>query len=286
MQFVSDYRNNAVLSEMFFELVHDSFGLDLRGWAQRGNWGESYVCYSIIDEGRMIANASVSHMELLGRRPQAAWQIGTVCTRPEYRGQGCARELLNRIIDAANGQGLFLFANPTARGLYEKLGFHPGQREVAPRIQLTAASAQSQAPAAVMPYAFRRGSVAEAVQAAAHNAVYSDVFDVRTLPSLAELYLHDYNKDDIWICDEAGICAVWSHNDDGLQVHALYGKRPADAERLLSTMAATGATQAEFEFMPDGWGMSDYIQDDGPDEMFTMNLELPERIAFPGLMRA
>ena len=69
-------------------------------------------------------------------------------------------------------------------------------------------------------------------------------------------------------------------------MHALYGKRPADAERLLSAMAATGATQAEFEFMPDGWGMSDYIQDDGPDEMFTMNLELPERIAFPGLMRA
>lgn len=292
MQFVGDYRNNAALSELFFDLASDSFGLDLRGWARRGNWGESYVCYSLLDAGRMVANASVTRMELLGPEPRPVWQIGTVCTRPEYRGRGCARELLSRIIDAARGQGLFLFANPAARGLYEKLGFAPGRREVAPRIALAGAHAPnahtcaSQTSQAAQPYVFRKGSVAEAVDAAAHNAVYSNAFDVRTLPSLAELYLHDFHNEDIWICDEAGICAVWSREGDGLLVHALYGERPGDPARLLGAMVATGAAQAEFEFMPDGWGLAAELHDDGPDEMFTMGLELPARIAFPGMMRA
>lgn len=280
MQFVSDYRDNAVLSVMFFDLAYSSFELDLRGWAARGNWGDSYVCYSLIDGGRMVANASVSRMELMGRAHQTAWQIGTVCTRPEYRGRGCARELLGRIVEAVGGQNIFLFANPAARGLYEKLGFKSGRREVAPVVELSGARL------AARPYAFRRGRVDEAVSAAARNAVYSTVFDVRTLPSLAELYLHDFYSGDIWICDEAGICGVWAREGDRLQVRALYGERPGDAGRLLGALAQTGAASAEFLFVPDGWGIRADALDDGPDEMFTMGLELPEQIAYPELMRA
>lgn len=279
MEYVSDYRHDKVLCEKFFELANEAFGLDLAGWAARGGWEEGYVCHTLMDGNRMAANVSTTDMTLIiDGHAQRAFQIGTVYTCPEYRGRGCARELLERVIAEVNGCGMFLFANPTARGLYEKLGFVPAPSEIVPRAHLTAESA--------LPYALRRASVNELRTLAARNRVYSRKFDVNTRACLAELYLHDEYSEVLYVCDEADVGMVLEREGDVMHVRALYGERACDPARLMATLAEGGMRMAEFDFMPDGWGIACTELAQGPDETFVMNMDFPRGIAYPGLMRA
>lgn len=279
MEYVSDYRHDKVLCEKFFELANEAFGLDLAGWAARGGWEEGYVCHTLMDGNRMAANVSTTDMTLIiDGHAQRAFQIGTVYTRPEYRERGCARELLERVIAEVNGCGMFLFANPTARGLYEKLGFVPAPSEIVPRAHLTAGSA--------LPYALRRASVNELRTLAARNRVYSRKFDVNTCACLAELYLHDEYSEVLYVCDEADVGMVLEREDDVMHVRALYGERACDPAQLMATLAEGGARMAEFDFMPDGWGIACTELAQGSDETFVMNMDFPRGIAYPGLMRA
>lgn len=279
MEYVSDYRHDKELCEKFFELANEAFGLDLAGWAARGGWEEGYVCHTLMDGERMVANVSTTGMTLIiDGHAQRAFQIGTVYTRPEYRGRGCARELLERVIAEANGCGMFLFANPAARGLYEKLGFVPAPGEILPRARLTEASA--------LPYALRRAGVDELRALAARNRVYSHKFDVSTRACLAELYLHDEYSEALYVCDEADVGMVLEREGDVMHVRALYGERACDSKRLMAALAGSGARVAEFDFMPDGWGIDCTELAQGPDDTFVMNMTFPRDIAYPGLMRA
>ena len=77
-------------------------------------------CRCIKDAGRVVATAS-----LLPYGSKLAW-IGMVLTRPEYRGQGFARRLMEDAIASAERGGvrtIKLDATDEGRPLYESLGF-------------------------------------------------------------------------------------------------------------------------------------------------------------------
>lgn len=77
-------------------------------------------CRCIEDGGRIVATAS-----LLPYGMQLAW-IGMVLTRPEYRRQGLARQLMEDAMTTAERSGirtLKLDATDEGRPLYESLGF-------------------------------------------------------------------------------------------------------------------------------------------------------------------
>jgi len=77
-------------------------------------------CCCIKDAGRIVATAS-----LLPYGPKLAW-IGMVLTRPEYRGQGLARRLVEDAVASAERGGIRtikLDATDEGRPLYESLGF-------------------------------------------------------------------------------------------------------------------------------------------------------------------
>ena len=80
--------------------------------------GEGFRCVEAA--GKIVATAS-----LLPYGTRLAW-IGMVLTRPEYRWQGFARELMEDLIARAEGdkiRTLKLDATDEGRPLYEKLGF-------------------------------------------------------------------------------------------------------------------------------------------------------------------
>jgi len=79
-------------------------------------------CSCIEDAGKIVATAT-----LVVYSVRLAW-IGMVLTRPEYRGQGLARRLMEDAIASAQEQGirtLMLDATDQGRPLYESLGFSP-----------------------------------------------------------------------------------------------------------------------------------------------------------------
>jgi len=95
-------------------------------WIEWGCWSADYRAFVEYDGDRPVANVSRMRMRLLidGQERQG-WQFGAVCTRPEYRGRGLARRLMQIALADCGDDPLLLFANPTVREFYPRFGFAP-----------------------------------------------------------------------------------------------------------------------------------------------------------------
>ena len=127
MRLVSEIREDAALREAFFDFVPEVFGgLSFREWYARGCWPGTYRPRAIVDDsGQVVATAASSRLQLLvdGRR-QPALQLATVGTRPEYRGRGFSRQLLESVLDEARpGDVVFLYGNDSVHDFYPRFGF-------------------------------------------------------------------------------------------------------------------------------------------------------------------
>ena len=127
MQFVKgpQLRNNHKLKSSFFQLAHETFGISFEEWDKKGFWDDTYCCYAFSKEDEIIANVSVSVSTLIiDGQAKKALQIGTVMTRPAYRGQGLARELMEKVLaDSIDVDIIYLFANESVLHFYPKFGF-------------------------------------------------------------------------------------------------------------------------------------------------------------------
>lgn len=108
------------------ELMMHVFGFSFDKWHDRNIWNDSYECYSMIENGIMIANVSVSKMNLLiNNLPHDYLQFGAVATREEYRGKGVAKKIIEHIMDLYPNTPSFLIANDSVLTFYPKFGFVP-----------------------------------------------------------------------------------------------------------------------------------------------------------------
>lgn len=127
-RFVTDYQNNNLLRQSFFELALATFDIDFKPWFEIGAWDDNYRCYSYADGDQIIANVSVNLMTVhhQGQKKQAV-QIGTVMTHPDYQQQGLAGKLMDHVVKHYDQRVAFiyLFANDQVLDFYPKYGFHP-----------------------------------------------------------------------------------------------------------------------------------------------------------------
>ncbi|MDF2547660.1 MAG: hypothetical protein K0R93_2558 [Anaerosolibacter sp.] len=132
-RFIKDYKKNDHYRVSFNKLAKETFGIDFEDWYQQGFWNDHYICYSYIKDDEIIANVSLSTMELImeGKKEKAI-QIGTVMTAPEYRRQGLAYGLMTKIFEDydQNYELYFLAADDEAVPLYEKCGFKPNEENL------------------------------------------------------------------------------------------------------------------------------------------------------------
>ena len=123
LRFAKAYREHDKLRKSFFRLARGTFGLDFAPWYQGGWWTDHYIPYSFIDGEEVVANVSVNRMELehAGNRHYGI-QVGTVMTRPECRGRGLCRRLLERVLEEWQDHCdiLYLLANDSVLDLSEE----------------------------------------------------------------------------------------------------------------------------------------------------------------------
>ncbi|NBJ96242.1 GNAT family N-acetyltransferase [bacterium 1xD8-48] len=134
-----DYRDNDRLRHSFNELAKETFGLDFEDWYRNGFWGDDYNPYSVVADGKVIANVSVNQtdMRLSGAGAAASQdgnirhflQLGTVMTDKAYRNQGFIRKIMERIGEDYGGgtDGIYLFANDSVLNFYPKFGFEKSE---------------------------------------------------------------------------------------------------------------------------------------------------------------
>ncbi|KOY83616.1 GNAT family N-acetyltransferase [Lysinibacillus macroides] len=125
-ELVSNYRHDEKLKTSFNDLAIKTFGLDFQNWYNQGYWNDQYIPYSFIQQGKVIANASISKMSVVinGQRYKSI-QIGTVMTEENYRHQGLAKQLMQHILNEYKEacDFFYLFANDTVLDFYPKFGF-------------------------------------------------------------------------------------------------------------------------------------------------------------------
>lgn len=129
MEIVKHYRDNKALRDSFNELAEATFGLNFENWYQNGFWGDNYDPYSVVIDGRVVANVSVNRTDMViaGER-RKLYQLGTVMTYPEYRNRGYVRAIMEEVDkDIADADGVYLFGNDNVVEFYPKFGFVPGK---------------------------------------------------------------------------------------------------------------------------------------------------------------
>lgn len=107
-------------------MAKKTFGIDFSSWYGMGYWNDNYIPYSFIDNGNVIANASISKMSVvINDKTYNAIQIGTVMTEEKYRNKGLAKELIVQILESYKDSYdfVYLFANETVLDFYPKFGF-------------------------------------------------------------------------------------------------------------------------------------------------------------------
>lgn len=126
MELIKDYRDNETLRKSFNALARKTYGLDFEDWYQNGYWGNAYAPYSIVEDGRIVANVSVNTTDfILDGSKKHFIQLGTVMTDEAYRKRGYSRRLMEEVEKdyAGKADGIYLFANDSVLDFYPKFGF-------------------------------------------------------------------------------------------------------------------------------------------------------------------
>ena len=125
-----DYRNNDRLRASFNELAKKTFALDFEDWYQNGYWTHKYNPYSMVEDGKVVANVSVNLTDYIWKGKRFHFiQLGTVMTDENYRNRGLIRQIMDEIDKEYTGKvdGMFLFANDSVVDFYPKFGFHKAE---------------------------------------------------------------------------------------------------------------------------------------------------------------
>lgn len=123
---VKNYNNNDALRLSFNELARKTFGLDFEDWYQNGYWGDNYNPYSIVDDGKIVANVSVNLIDILWDGCKKHFiQLGTVMTEENYRNRGLIRQIMEEVEKdyGDSADGMYLFANDSVIDFYPKFGY-------------------------------------------------------------------------------------------------------------------------------------------------------------------
>lgn len=126
LQLEKRVRDNDKARAGFFALADDVFGLNFEEWYRNGYWGDSYTPYSLLDNGLVVANASINTIRVRFHNVSKLYiQIGTVMTARPYRNRGLARMLIEEIIGdwKERCDSIYLYANNTVLDFYPKFGF-------------------------------------------------------------------------------------------------------------------------------------------------------------------
>lgn len=130
-KFISDYKNINKYRLSFNELANNTFGVDFEKWYQYGFWNDSYLCYSYVDQDNVVANVSISKLNIiLDKKEFKGLQVGTVMTHPDYRNMGLSKSLMEIMLKELepNFDFVYLFANKSVLDFYPKFGFKKAEQ--------------------------------------------------------------------------------------------------------------------------------------------------------------
>lgn len=272
-ELVSDYRNNESLKEKFNTLAMKTFELDFRGWYNKGYWDDKYIPYSFVDEGKVIANASINKMSIVinGKMCEGI-QIGTVMTDENYRNQGLAKQLMQHIMKEYENtcDFMYLFANDTVLDFYPKFGF-TRLNESEFSLDLAKSSIQMNKDAKVKRLTIEI-DLALLEKFAKNRHVNSTILDVENNESLLMFYFTLAFREAIFYVENLETIVLMEEEEDTLHIFDIISLNVPNIEAVLASIVKETTKKVVFYFTPDFTieGMTATIMPNDDDALFVL----------------
>ncbi|MET3657117.1 GNAT family N-acetyltransferase [Sporosarcina psychrophila] len=272
-ELVSDYRNNESLKEKFNTLAMKTFELDFRGWYNKGYWDDKYIPYSFVDEGKVIANASINKMSIVinGKMCEGI-QIGTVMTDENYRNQGLAKQLMQHIMKEYENtcDFMYLFANDTVLDFYPKFGF-TRLNESEFSLDLAKSSIQMNKDAKVKRLTIEI-DLALLEKFAKNRHVNSTILDVENNESLLMFYFTLAFREAIFYVENLETIVLMEEEEDTLHIFDIISLNVPNIEAVLASIVKEITKKVVFYFTPDFTieGMTATIMPNDDDALFVL----------------
>ncbi|ENI8437478.1 GNAT family N-acetyltransferase [Listeria monocytogenes] len=232
-EMISDYKDNKMYRDSFNRLAESTFDINFEEWYSDGFWNDKYVCYSYIDDNKVIANVSINKMNLIYQgEDYRALQIGTVMTHPDYRGQGLAKKLLEHVIAKYEEQYdfLYLFANDTVLDFYPKFGFELVEESSftvdACSLKRKASNLKKLNPDNKTDFQLIRRIVSE-------KTPLSNILDVRESEDLLMFYVLIALKNELYYIEELDVIVLMEQEDADLYVLDILSTKKLDVVEVL-----------------------------------------------------
>ncbi len=260
MTIIKNYRSNDALRASFNALAESTFGLNFENWYQMGYWSDNYIPYSILEDGKIVANVSLNRTDMcIGGERKRLYQLGTVMTYPEYRNRGYIRAIMAEIeADTADADGVYLFANDSVLDFYPKFGFVQNKeylhsKPVAQTGDCTMVQVKMDTPE-------NRDRLAKAMAESAFQTGCTMVDN----PGLIFFYAAQFMQDAVYFWEEENAWVIAEAEDGVLTIHNVFGRED------LSLDAVTAAFGGSFRevvlgFAPAdtaGWTVREYQEED------------------------
>ena len=224
MEIKHAYKENKDLRDSFNELAGKVFGLNFEGWYQNGYWTDAYDPYSVIIDGKVVANVSVNRCDMNYRgKVVHLIQLGTVMTDPDYRGKGYSRLLMEKIMeDYKDADGIYLYGNDSVAEFYPRFGFTESREYCYSRDVSTG----SERTAVMVPMTCKSewDKVADIIDSAEQNA---DMYMVNNT-GLYMFYLSQFMQENTFYIPALDTYAIAEFEDGTLILHAVIGKGDID----------------------------------------------------------
>ena len=288
MEYISNYIDDKKLFLSFNELAAETFSLDFSTWKNSGCCDGTYILHSFVHEGRIVANVSVTKMEMMISEMEVKGiQIGTVMTDQSFRGRGLSRKLIESVIrEYSYAEFIYLFANDSVLDFYPKFGFISSDEFIYFNENISSFKILS---------GKRRlcGGNPEDISLLKDKLSKRDFqsksFGVKGSVSIPLWHFMNTYTDAFHYIAPLDCVAVFAILNDELQLYDIISESPLKAVDVIPYIIESGVKKIIYHFMPDDF--DSYAVRGGKfvyDKMFYLgrNIKLPDELKYPAVYTA
>jgi GNAT superfamily N-acetyltransferase len=248
---IKGIRDDSGFRRSFNELALHTFGIQFEEWYQAQFWTEKYQPYSILDKDKVIANVSVNKLELMidGVKRRAI-QIGTVMTHPDYRKQGHAARLMNKVLEEYEDESdiMYLFANQSVLDFYPKYGFEP---VVETQFTMKYSGSRRRSEFQRLLDGSSKKDLQFIYQFVTERVPISSIFGAIGSAELVMFYCMYVFSKNIYFLDKENAIVLCEQEEDQLHLYDIISKDAMDLEAILDQVCTPETKEIVFHFTPE-----------------------------------
>lgn len=260
MEIIKHYRDDEALRTSFNALAKATFGLNFENWYQMGYWGDNYEPYSVLEDGKIVANVSLNRTDMvIGGQRKRLYQLGTIMTYPEYRNRGYIRAIMAEIEkDTADADGVYLFGNDSVLEFYPKFGFARNKEYAYSKP--VAQTGENRMVQVTMDTPENRDRLAAAMA----ESTFPTGCTMVENPGLIFFYAAQFMQEDVYFCEGLNAWVIAEEEDGVLTLHSVFASGEVSLDAVIAAFGS-GIKEVVLCFAPGdtaGWNCQEFHEED------------------------